>query len=56
MEARNVPPEKLAKKVTRALKARRPRLVYKINRNPLLLMMNTLPKRMQLWIIRKAIG
>ncbi|MBO4584650.1 MAG: SDR family NAD(P)-dependent oxidoreductase [Clostridia bacterium] len=56
VEARNVPPEKLAKKITRALKARRPRLVYKINRNPLLLMLNALPKRMQLWVIRKAIG
>ena len=56
VEARNVTPEKLAKKVTRALKARRPRLVYKINRNHLLLMLNALPKRMQLWVIRKAIG
>ena len=56
VEARSVTPEKLAKKVLRALKSRRPRLVYKINRNPLLLMLNALPKRMQLWVIRKAIG
>lgn len=56
VEARSVPPEKLAKKVARALKARRPKLVYKLNRNPLLLMLGALPKRAQLWIIRKAIG
>ena len=56
VEARSVTPEKLAKKVLRALKARRPRLVYKLNRNPMLLMLNALPKRAQLWIIRKAIG
>ena len=52
VEARHVSPEKIAKKVTRVLSKRRPRFAYSINRNPLLLMLNALPRRMQLWIIR----
>jgi Dehydrogenases with different specificities (related to short-chain alcohol dehydrogenases) len=52
VEAKNVPPEKIALTVNRALSARRPRLVYNVNRNPLLLLLNALPKRMQLAIIR----
>ena len=55
VEARSVPPEKIAQTVTRALNARRPRLVYCVNRNPLLLLMNILPKRLQLLIIRKIL-
>ncbi|MCR4621221.1 MAG: SDR family NAD(P)-dependent oxidoreductase [Clostridiales bacterium] len=52
VEAKNVAPEKIALTVSKALAARRPRLVYNINRNPLLLLLNVLPKRAQLWIIR----
>ena len=52
VEARHVTPEKIAKKVTRVLSKKRPRFAYSINRNPLLLMLNALPRRMQLWIIR----
>jgi NAD(P)-dependent dehydrogenase (short-subunit alcohol dehydrogenase family) len=52
VEAKHVPPEKVARAVSKALSARRPRLVYNVNRNPLLLLLNALPKRAQLWIIR----
>lgn len=52
VEARHVTPEKIAKKVTRVLSKKRPRFIYSINRNPLLLMLDALPRRMQLWIIR----
>ena len=52
VEARCVPPERLAKKASRILEKRKPAFTYKINRNPLLLLMNILPKRMQLWAIR----
>ena len=48
--------EAVAAKVTRALKSKRPRLTYKINRNPLLLMLNALPQRLQLRIIRKLLS
>ena len=56
VEARNVPPKKIAGTVCRALAARRPRLVYKVNRNPLLLVFNALPKRLQLRIIRRILS
>lgn len=52
VEARAVPPEKVAGKVVKILAARRPRLTYSLNRNPLLLLMNVLPKRLQLAAIR----
>lgn len=52
VEARNVPPEKIAKRVVKILKTKRPRLTYSVNRNPLLLLLNVLPRRMQTWIIR----
>jgi len=52
VEARCVPPERLAKKACSILEKRKPAFAYKINRNPLLLLMNILPKRMQLWAIR----
>lgn len=52
VEARCIPPEKLAEKVVRILEKRNPAFAYSINRNPLLLLMGILPKRMQLWAIR----
>ncbi len=55
VEARSVPPENIAQTVTRALAARHPRLVYCVNRNPLLLLMDILPKKLQLLIIRKIL-
>lgn len=52
VEAKSVPPERIAKKVLRILGAKRPAFAYAINRNPLLRLLNLLPKRMQLWAIR----
>lgn len=52
VEARRIHPEKLAKKVVRILKKRNPSFAYSINRNPLLLLLNCLPKRMQFGAIR----
>lgn len=52
VEARRIKPQKLAKKVTRILGKRNAAFAYSINRNPLLLMLNILPKRLQLWAIR----
>ena len=56
VETRSVPPEKIAATVLRALKTPRPKHVYNINRNPLLILLNALPKRMQLRIIRKILS
>lgn len=55
VEARNIPPSKIAKKALKILKKRKPKFAYSINRNPLLLMLSILPKRTQLWIIRKIL-
>ncbi len=52
VEARCVSPEKIAKKTLKILQKRKPAFAYSINRNPLLLLLNILPKRIQLWAIR----
>ena len=52
VEARCIPPERIARKAERILNKKRPAFAYSINRNPLLLLLNVLPKRMQLWIIK----
>lgn len=55
VEARSVEPIKIANKVMSILKKRNPRFAYSINRNPLLLMLNVLPKSLQLWIIKQVL-
>lgn len=55
VEARCVSPERIAKKVAWILKKGSPPFAYSINRNPLLLLLNLLPKRVQLWAIRMVL-
>ena len=55
VEARSVTPSRIAQKVMHILERRNPRFAYSINRNPLLLMLNALPKRLQLWIIKQVL-
>ena len=55
VEARCIPPTKIAEKCARILKKRNPKFAYSINRNPLLLILNILPKRLQLWIIKQVL-
>ncbi len=55
VEARCVPPEKIARKAAKILNKRHPAFAYSINRNPLLLLLNVLPKRFQLWVIRQIL-
>ena len=52
VEAKAVPPEAVAKMVRKALKARRPRFAYNLNRNPLLRLYGILPKRLKLFFIK----
>ena len=52
VEARCVPPAKIAEKCACILKKRNPKFAYSINRNPLLLLLNVLPKHLQLWVIK----
>lgn len=55
VEARNMPPEKVANVVFKAIRAKKPRFVYNLNRNPLLLLLNILPKRLATFIIKKIL-
>ena len=55
VEARNIPPEAIAALTSRILRAKRPKYVYKINRNPLLLIFNALPDRLQTALIRSIL-
>ena len=52
VEARHVEPEKIAQKAVSILKKKNPKYAYSINRNPLLLLLNALPKRLQLLAIK----
>ncbi|MBE6551154.1 MAG: SDR family NAD(P)-dependent oxidoreductase [Ruminococcaceae bacterium] len=55
VEARNIPPSRIAKKVFCILNKKYPRFAYSINRNPLLLTLNVLPKSIQLRIIKQVL-
>lgn len=55
VEAKNISPEKLAKKAVGIIEKKKPKFSYAINRNPLLLMLNVLPKSMQLFIIKQVL-
>jgi len=55
IETRNIPPERIAGVISKALSAKHPKLVYKANLNPLLRIMNVLPDRLQLLIIKKLL-
>ena len=49
-------PDKLAPLYYKALTAKHPRYTYAMNRNPLLILMSILPKRLQCFIIKKLLG
>lgn len=52
VESKSIPPQKIGELALRILKAKRPRYVYNINRNPLLRLLNLLPHPWQTSIIR----
>ena len=55
VEARKIDPAKIGKLVNKILRKKKPKFVYKINRNPLLLLLHCLPKRTQTWAIKKIL-
>ena len=55
IKSKYVPAEKMGKLVNKILNKKKPKYVYNINRNPLLLLMHLLPKRMQNWAIKKIL-
>lgn len=56
IEAKCVPPEKIADKMLAVIGKKHPKFSYSINRNPFLLLLNLLPKRIQLFVIRKILN
>lgn len=52
VEARNILPDRIAYKTFKILKKRNPAFAYSINRNILLVLLNLLPKQIQLRIIK----
>lgn len=55
VESKNIPAEKVALKMQKILSVKKPKYVYKINRNKLLLIFNALPQKMQVWLIKKLL-
>ena len=55
VETKKIPPEKIADLAVKALSANNPKYIYKINRNPLLLLMQLLPPRLRTRIIKKIL-
>lgn len=55
VEAKKIPPEKIARKAENILSKKNPSFIHHVNRNPLLLMLNALPRTLQLSIIRTVL-
>lgn len=55
VEARSVSTDKLSEKMMKILQCKKPKMVYNINRNPLLRLLNILPKNWQFAIIKKIL-
>ena len=55
VEAKKIPPEKVARKAEKIISKSSSRFVNHINRNPLLLLLNVLPRSVQLAVIRKIL-
>ena len=55
VENKKVHPNKIASLIYKISQKKKPRYVYKINRNPLLVLLNIFPHRFQNWIIKKVL-
>ena len=55
VEAKNIKPERIAKKTAKILFEKTPRFVHHINRNPLLLLLNALPRTVQMAVIKRIL-
>lgn len=55
VEAKSIPPEKIALKTWKILHKKKPKFAYHVNRNKLLLLLNALPKHIQFWTIKKIL-
>ena len=56
VESRKIPPARIAEKLYRIFTRKKPKFAYSINRNPLLILLDMLPKRARFFIIRKILS
>lgn len=56
VEARRIPPAKIAEKLYRIFGRKNPNFAYSVNRNFLLILLDMLPKRARFWIIKKVLS
>ena len=56
VEARKIPPAKIAAKLYRIFRRKKPKFAYSVNRNPLLILLDLLPKRARFFIIKKVLS
>ena len=56
VESRKILPNKIGELIYKINLKKKPRYVYKINRNPGLLLLNAMPRRFQNWIIKKILA
>jgi putative membrane protein (TIGR04086 family) len=55
VENKTISPNKIAKKIEKSLKVKKPKLTYNINRNFLLRLLSSLPKRLQVFILKQIL-
>ena len=55
VEAKAVPPEKIAVKAIKILEKNKPKFAYSINRNKLLVLLDILPKSVRFYAIKKVL-
>lgn len=55
VEAKSIKPQKIAVKVDKILRVKKPKFAYAINRNKLLLLLNAMPKSIQFYAIKKIL-
>ena len=55
VESKKIPPEKVANLAYKICDKKKPKYVYKLNRNRLLLLLNMMPQRFQNWVIKKIL-
>ena len=55
VESKKIKPEKIANLIYKVNNKKKPKYVYKINRNGLLMLLNILPQRFQNWVIKKIL-
>lgn len=55
VEAKNIEPIKIGKIAYKILKSKKPKYIYNINRNKLLRLLNFLPRKFQVWVIKKIL-